>query len=163
MHCPAHSDLLRSVEPECRESHPHHRLTSGETLVGIDFRPANNLLYGLGVNATTDTATLYIISLQTGVATAVGPPLALPFDLPSGGYGFDFNSAVDRIRVTTETGLNFRLNPYNGHVAGHRCADGAFAITGAAYTNNQPGPRRSHHAIRPGLPSRRPQYPESSQ
>ena len=30
-------------------------LTAGETLVGIDFRPVNGLLYGLGVNAGADT------------------------------------------------------------------------------------------------------------
>jgi hypothetical protein len=47
-------------------------LTAGQTLVGIDVRPANGLLYGLGVNAATDTATLYTISVLTGVATIVG-------------------------------------------------------------------------------------------
>ena len=47
-------------------------LTAGETLVGIDFRPQNGFLYGLGVNATTDTATLYSISIPTGVITPVG-------------------------------------------------------------------------------------------
>src|SRR6185436_9082320 len=41
---------------------------------------------------------------------------ATPIDLPgaSVGYGFDFNPAVDRIRVVTDTGLNFRLNPNTG-------------------------------------------------
>jgi hypothetical protein len=39
-----------------------------------------------------------------------------PVDLPaaSAGYGFDFNPTVDRVRVTTNTGLNFRVNPNNG-------------------------------------------------
>jgi hypothetical protein len=127
------------LNPTVGTSTPITGLTSGETLVGIDFRPANNLLYGLGVNATTDTGTLYIISVQTGVATAVGPPLGGVGDLASGGYGFDFNSTVDRIRVTTDTGLNFRINPNNGTVVGiDTPIVGPFGITGAAYTNNHP-------------------------
>src|ERR1044072_2056295 len=82
-------------------------LTAGETLVGIDFRPANGLLYGLGVNAGADTGALYVISTRTGVAGAVGS-FASVGDLPPGNFGFDFNPSVDRIRVTTDTGLNFR-------------------------------------------------------
>jgi hypothetical protein len=116
-------------------------LIAGQTLVGIDFRPANGLLYGLGVDAVTDTATLYVISVQTGAATAVGPPVnfGVPVDLPSSGYGFDFNPTVDRIRVTTDTGLNFRLNPNNGALAGlDTTILASFDITGAAYTNNHP-------------------------
>ncbi len=43
-------------------------LTAGETLVGIDFRPVNGLLYGLGVNAGADT----------GRSTSSPPAPALP-------------------------------------------------------------------------------------
>ena len=100
-------------------------VTSGETLVGIDFRPGNGLLYGLGVNAAADTLTLYVISVQNGAAAAVNSVdfTSSGIDLPSGGYGFDFNPAVDRIRVTTDTGLNFRLNPNNGTLVRPRYAD----------------------------------------
>src|SRR4051794_26909622 len=89
---------------------PISGVTADQTVVGIDFRPSNGLLYGLGVNAATDTATLYSISAQTGIAAAVGTFGGVG-DLTSGGYGFDFNPSADRIRVTSETGLNFRLNP----------------------------------------------------
>jgi Domain of unknown function (DUF4394) len=87
-------------------------LFAGQTLVGIDVRPANGGLYALGVDAAADTATLYTISPLTGVATIVGTIdfTALAVDLPGSGYGFDFNPVVDRIRVTTDTGLNFRIN-----------------------------------------------------
>ena len=112
-------------------------LTAGETLVGIDFRPANGLLYGLGVNAGADTATLYVISTGTGVAGAVGS-FAGVGDLPPGNFGFDFNPAVDRIRVTTDTGLNFRLNPNSGAIAGVDTSIPAHDVSGVAYTNNQP-------------------------
>src|SRR3954451_11266177 len=92
---------------------------AGETLVGIDFRPQNGFLYGLGVNATADTATLYAISTQTGQAAVVGTANSIAFkdgagatiDLPDPavtGYGFDFNPAADRIRVVAGT-LNFRV------------------------------------------------------
>jgi hypothetical protein len=109
---------------------------AGQTLVGIDVRPANGLLYGLGVNAATDTATLYTISVQTGVATVVGS-FGSVGDLPASGYGFDFNPVVDRIRVTTDTGLNFRVNPTNGSIAGIDVAIVGSAISGAAYTNDE--------------------------
>ncbi|MFM9962616.1 MAG: DUF4394 domain-containing protein [Planctomycetaceae bacterium] len=99
-------------------------LTAGETLVAIDFRPQTGQLYGLGVNAVTDTATLYLIDPQTGAVSVVGTASQIAFvdaggatvDLPSAasGYGFDFNPTVDRVRVTTSTGLNFRINPSTG-------------------------------------------------
>ena len=98
-------------------------LTLGDTLVGIDFRPQNGFLYSLGVGGgPAGTGTLYAISARTGQATAIGGPIAFvdadgvtPVPLPvSGNYGFDFNPTVDRIRVTTDTGLNFRINPNNG-------------------------------------------------
>jgi len=116
---------------------PISGVTADQTVVGIDFRPSNGLLYGLGVNAATDTATLYSISAQTGIAAAVGTFGGVG-DLTSGGYGFDFNPSADRIRVTSETGLNFRLNPNTGALAGLDTLIVGAAIAGAAYTNNQP-------------------------
>src|SRR4029077_16274931 len=96
-------------------------LAAGEALVGIDFRPQTGQLYGLGVNATANNATLYLIDPQTGAVTATGTAGQIAYvdaagaavDLPAAtaGYGFDFNPTVDRVRVTTGTGLNFRVNP----------------------------------------------------
>jgi hypothetical protein len=60
--------------PAVGTSIPVTGLTAGQTLVGIDFRPANGVLYGLGVNSAANTATLYTISVLTGVATVVGSP-----------------------------------------------------------------------------------------
>jgi hypothetical protein len=101
-------------------------VTMGETLVAIDYRPATGQLFGLGINATMNTGTLYVLDPQSGVATAVGTPSGIAFvqgdgttavDFPDpamAGYGFDFNPTVDRIRVVTSTGLNFRLRPDTG-------------------------------------------------
>src|SRR5205085_8243206 len=73
-------------------------------------------------------------------------------DLPaaSAGYGFDFNPTVDRIRVTTGTGLNFRINPSTGAAVDADATNtgtqtdpninglptGSTGVTGAAYTNS---------------------------
>jgi 3D (Asp-Asp-Asp) domain-containing protein len=97
-------------------------LTAGETLVGIDYRPTTGQLFGLGVNDAANTGSAYIIDPQTGAATVVGTAGQIAFvtaagaavDLPGSGYGFDFNPTVDRIRVVTSSGLNFRLNPITG-------------------------------------------------
>src|SRR5579884_3553534 len=90
-------------------------LASGDVLAGIDVRPQNGELYGIGVNSTTAAATLYHISTRTGAATAVGAagsiafvgadgttPVVLPL-ASTGGYGFAFDPVADRIRVTTTT------------------------------------------------------------
>jgi Domain of unknown function (DUF4394)/FG-GAP-like repeat len=129
-------------------------LLLGDTLVGIDFRPQNGLLYGLGVDTGANTATLYAISTRTGAAAAIGTPFALadgggnPIVFPASGYGMDFNATVDRIRVTTDSGLNFRINPNTGAPIDGDAAPGinpdgaisgaAVGVSANAYTNNQP-------------------------
>lgn len=124
-------------------------LVTGDTLVGIDIRPQNGYLYGLGVNTTADTAQLYALSARTGVAKAIGDPIA---NVTGTDFGFDFNPRVDRIRVVSDAGENFRINPNTGapidsnnggdiDVSGIQ-KDGAISgettkVDGAAYTNNQ--------------------------
>jgi hypothetical protein len=100
-------------------------LTGGETLVGIDIRPATGQIYGLGIHAAANTGSLYLIDPQGGSATVVGTPGQIaftngggaPIDLPdmlSSGYGVNFSPTADRLRVTCGTGLNFRVNPNTG-------------------------------------------------
>jgi hypothetical protein len=95
-------------------------LGRSEKLAGIDFRPATGQLYALGITSTSgdDEGRVYTINTSTGAATQVG---AAPFktDLVSGAsYGFDFNPAVDRIRIFNDADQNFRVNPNNGTLAG---------------------------------------------
>lgn len=139
-------------------------VTAGETLVGIDYRPQTGQLYALGVNADADSATLYLLDPQTGAAVPVGAPgqiqfvdaagATVPLPSPALGYGFDFNPTVDRVRVTSSSGLNFRVNPNTGApvdgnlnltpAPGGINTDGplnglpvgATGVTGAAYTNS---------------------------
>ncbi len=87
-------------------------LQTGENILGIDFRPANGLLYGLG-----STSRLYTINTTTGAATQVGTATFTPA-LSGNAFGFDFNPVPDRIRVTSDADQNLRLNPDTGAVAG---------------------------------------------
>lgn len=141
-------------------------VAAGERLVGFDTRPATGQWIALGVNAAANTATLYRLDPQTGAATQLGATagtiafvdaLGLPIDLADGSYGVSFNPSVDRVRVVSSSGLNFRANPLtggpvdgdlggpSGSVAGTN-PDGPVTIAampagldGAAYTNNFAG------------------------
>ncbi len=117
-------------------------LGSGVTLMGIDFRPANGMLYGLGSNSQ-----LYTINTMTGAASAVGGPFSTAISGTS--FGFDFNPTVDRIRITSNTGQNLRAHPDTGALL---FVDGALnynagdinfgqpaGIVASAYTNNFAG------------------------
>jgi cysteine-rich repeat protein len=140
-------------------------VVAGEVIVGIDWRPHTGQLYGLGINATANTGTVYLIDPQVGAVTTVGviaglialvDATATPVDLPdpSAGWGFDFNPMVDRIRVVTGTGLNLRINPNSGAPvdgdggatpginpdgAINGLAGGSTGLTAAAYVNTYPG------------------------
>ena len=143
-------------------------LVPGDVLADIDARPATGQLFGLGVNADANTATLYRLDPQSGAAAAVGSVGGIAFvdaggatvDLPpvASGYGIDFNPQADRLRVVTGTGLNFRANPLTGApVDGdgggtpgsqvgvnpdapiNGLPGGSTGVVGAAYTNNTAG------------------------
>src|SRR5436190_16574390 len=117
-------------------------LQAGETLLGIDRRPANGLLYGLG-----STNRVYTINTTTGAAIQVGSAGA--FTLSGTAFGFDFNPVPDRIRVVSTDTTNFRLNPNDGTLTGtdtplaYAAGDSGAGITprvvGSAYTNNFDG------------------------
>lgn len=86
------------------------------TLIGIDFRPATQTLYGVGVAG--ETVTLFAIDPTSGVATPVGSATVAVTGATA--FGIGFNPVADRLRVVDdlETGAsNFRLNPNNGSLA----------------------------------------------
>jgi hypothetical protein len=109
-------------------------LQTGETVLGIDFRPANALLYALG-----STSRLYVVDTTTAVATAVGFSAVGPFAtlLSGASFGFDFNPTVDRLRVLSDLEQNLRLHPDNGNIA---VIDTALTFAfGDPYYGNDPG------------------------
>jgi hypothetical protein len=85
-------------------------LQAGESVLGIDLRPATGQLYALG-----STSRLYTINPTTGAATQVGSGPFSPA-LVGTSFGFDFNPVVDRIRVVSDADQNLRLNPDTGTV-----------------------------------------------
>ncbi|MEW6282743.1 MAG: DUF4394 domain-containing protein, partial [Candidatus Eremiobacterota bacterium] len=151
--------LFNSATPANLTVRPVTGVLAGDTLVGLDIRPQTNRLYGLGFNAGAGTVRLYALSPETGTATPVGITGAFvaangitPVPIQGPDFGFDFNPAVDRIRVVTSAGQNFRINPNTGAfidgdldlgaaVPGVN-QDGAInggttTADGAAYTNNR--------------------------
>jgi hypothetical protein len=83
-------------------------MQSGESIIGIDYRVNRGILFALG-----STGRIYTIDAKTAKATAVGgAPLAVA--LSGKDFGFDFNPAVDRIRIVADSGQNFRGHPDTG-------------------------------------------------
>lgn len=132
------ANTLIAFDPNTPESSRQIAVTGVDgTLLGIDLRPANGLIYGL-----SSTNKLYTIDASTGAATFVST-LSVAFE---GGTvsGFDFNPVADRLRLVGGNGQNFRINVDTGAVI----QDTAIAytptdpntglppnVTAAAYTN----------------------------
>jgi hypothetical protein len=88
-------------------------IAPGQSVAGLDFRPNTGELYAMGYNQATGQSRLYTVNLSTGMAMPVGAvPIMLGPNL--GKIGMDFNPTVDRIRVTSSSGGNFRLHPVTG-------------------------------------------------
>lgn len=121
---------------------PISGLPAGESLRGIDFRPATGELYALG-----GSSRLYTLEPLSGLASAVGGTFSTA--LQGTDFGFDFNPIPDRIRVVSDADQNLRLNPDTGAIA---AVDGALQyaagdanagaqprIVASAYTGNFAG------------------------
>jgi hypothetical protein len=92
-------------------------LADNEFLIGVDFRPSNGLLYGVGRIGGDPMALgqLYTIDVGNGAATAVG---ARAIPLNGNAFGVDFNPVPDLIRIVSDLGQNIRIRPADGTVAG---------------------------------------------
>ena len=109
---------------------------TNENIRGIDFRPSTGQLFALG-----SFGRLYTLDKLTGVLTAVGA--ATPINGTA--FGFDFNPAIDRIRVVSNTDSNYVYNPNDGSQTTvtnlfYGPADPNFGVNpnvvGSAYTNS---------------------------
>ena len=78
-------------------------LRTNEVIEGIDFRPANGQLYGLGVVGTSGV--VYQLNTTTAVATSVLTGLSLSGDA----FGFDFNPVPDALRIVSNAEQNLRI------------------------------------------------------
>jgi hypothetical protein len=119
-------------------------LQGGDSLVGIDFRPADGVLYGVGSGGR-----LYTIDTTTGAATLKSTLMAdaadttLPFTALAGtDFGVDFNPVADRLRIVGSSGQSLRINVDTGAVTTDGAINGGAAntaITASAYTNSFAG------------------------
>lgn len=124
-------------------------LTSGETIVGIDYRlrtdvaDKSGVLYGL-----SSLGNLYTINASTGAAsnrralTAAADDSTLPFTgLNGNSFAVDFNPAADRLRVISQTGQNLRINVDTGATITDGNLNGLLnpQVAAAAYTNSYQG------------------------
>jgi len=115
-------------------------LPGGEILVGIDFRPLDGILYGM-----SDANRLYKIQPDSDgkySATLIGSGASFSTPLSGDAFGFDFNPAADRIRVTSNTNQNLRLNQLTGTLAAVDTTITPLTTNpvAAAYTNSVVGP-----------------------
>ncbi len=133
-------------------SFPLAGLAVGYQLVSIDHRPLNGWLYGLGVNSEMGTMGLYAINIDAGLAVLVGSlgqlanSAGTPIALGDAQWEMDGHPLVDRFRVISSAGKNFRYDPNEGAPVDSELGTAATtqpdsAINGAvinaiAYTNN---------------------------
>ena len=127
-----------------RETVPVQGLQAGETLVGIDVRPANDQLYAVG-----SSNRIYQVNPVTGASRPAFDPFTPP--LVGTSFGVDFNPAADALRIVSDADQNLRI-PFGGGNAGRGNEDGPLryapgdpnagqnpAVAGAGYTNSFPG------------------------
>lgn len=126
-------------------------LASGESLVAIDFRPAQSKVYAL-----SSQGNVYVLDPATGQLSAkVGlnvnamlptssctPAVTAYSGLSGTEFGIDFNPSVDRLRIVSDTGQNLRVNVDNGMTTVDcplMVETTASKASAAAYTNSVPG------------------------
>ena len=91
---------------------PVSGMTPAESVLGIDFHPADGKLYGI-----TSKSRIITINKATGAAT-VGGSLSLSLPLTTDGqsngpkevYSVDFNPVANKLRVMNSSGLNLRID-----------------------------------------------------
>lgn len=117
-------------------------LLPGDSIAGIDFRPANGLLYGLGARGN-----IYTLDAATGRATHRATLKAVAGDdapfpgLVGTQFGVDFNPVSDRLHVVTNAGQNLHIDVDTGdtitssNLTRVSSPGQAPTVTAAAYTN----------------------------
>lgn len=112
-------------------------LGSNESLLGIDFRPSNGKLYGVG-----SFGNIYTLNTVTGAASFVSNINVggNPVGMNGVEYGIDFNPVADRLRLISDLDMNLRINVDTGATT----VDGTITNSGggnpnivaSAYTNS---------------------------
>lgn len=115
-------------------------LDQDASLVGMDYRPANDTLYAVG-----NAGGIYTVDAGTATVSLVS---RLSQPLQGTAFGVDFNPTVDRLRIISDAGQNLRVNVVDGsatvdgvlNIPGTPPVSPALGVTAAAYTNNDADP-----------------------
>jgi hypothetical protein len=124
-------------------------LPPGHEVVAIARRVNTGFLYGFALDGG-GTAALYVLHPATGVALGIGSAGGFSVPITGTRFGAHVSPAADVLRITTDTGQNFRMNLNNGTPVDANLVAAAVqmdtALNGAttrvdalAYTNNQLG------------------------
>ncbi len=114
-------------------------LASGESLLGIDYRPLDGVLYGISSNGRIYTiASTGVATLKSTLVADVADTSAPYASLSGTEFGVDFNPVADRLRVVSNTGLSLRINVDTGATTTDGQINGVpnAAVSAAAYTNS---------------------------
>jgi len=107
-------------------------LQPNEQIVAIDVRPLNGLLYGV-----SSFSRLYTLNASTGAASFQAN-IQTPIDGTN--FDMDFNPVTDRLRLVSDTRINYSIDPGSGAVVvGSGLTYGTSTsanIAGIAYSNN---------------------------
>lgn len=107
----------------------------GESFIGIDLRPSDNLVYGI-----TRSNKIFTLDAVSGNSTFVAS-LGSAIIAGNKSYGFDFNPVADingasSLRLVSSAGDNYAINANTGAVT--VATSLALGYTGVAYTNSNP-------------------------
>lgn len=118
-------------------------LQANDSLVGIDYRPADGQLYAVGA-----LGNIYTVDPSTGVATLKSSLMNTDLTAAFGGItgnpslmSVDFNPVADRLRVVGNDGQNLRINVDTGATIIDGTVNGGTnpMVTSVAYTNSFAG------------------------
>jgi hypothetical protein len=132
-----------SASPGTTASATLSGIPGGETVRAIDGRPRTGNLYAVTAStgaAANSVVRTYVVPRASAFAIPVGASAAALAgwgDVPA---GWDFNPAVDRMRLVNTNDENARINPLNGALAGNDTdVTPASALVAAAYDRNADG------------------------
>jgi hypothetical protein len=112
---------------------------ASESIVGIDVRPADTLLYALGSAGhvySVDAAT-GALTLKSTLAPTLGDMTAPFTSLTGTVFAVDFNPGNDVLRVVSDTGLNVRIDVDDGSTTTDTATTPAGPVVAeGAYSNN---------------------------
>ncbi|MBZ2187568.1 DUF4394 domain-containing protein [Alcanivorax sp. JB21] len=118
-------------------------LPDAEALLGMAYRPATGDLYALGRSGMLHVIDPVNATVISSVALTPAPDTMPQFVALEGTqFGVDFNPVPDRLRVTSDTGQNLRINVDTGATIVDGDLDSGTddtRITSSAYTNSFAG------------------------